>query len=302
MGQYFDRVSADALFGQKSWEKAESKMATETIELAVSKANLKLGDIDYIFAGDLQNQGTGTTFGIRELNRPFFGLFGACSTMGESMSLGAVFIDGGFATNVIASASSHFCAAEKTFRYPLELGTQRPLTASWTVTGDGACVISANGKGPYIKAITTGKIIDMGIKDSNNMGAAMAPAAADLLLNHFKDLDRTPEYYDLIITGDLGYIGHELVIKLLREEGYNLSNNYSDCGIEIFDRERQDTHNGGSGCGCSASVFSYLYQQLCQGKLQKILFIPTGSLHSTVTTQQGETLPGIAHGVVIENQ
>lgn len=300
--KHFDVVMKDALGDQESWEKAESKIVKDAFELAAQKSGLALESIDYLLAGDLLNQSIGTTFGVRDLNIPFFGLFGACSTMGESMSLGAVLIDGGFATNVLVGASSHFCAAEKQFRFPLGLGTQRTPTASWTVTGCGAAVLSKNGSAPYIKAVTSGKVVDMGITDSNNMGAAMVPAAVDTLAAHFKDFGREPNYYDMILTGDLGHVGKDLMIKMMRKEGYDLTHNYTDCGVEIFDQGSQDTHNGGSGCGCSAvTLAGYYFKQLKEGKINKILFMPTGALMSPTSTQQGESIPGIAHAVAIEN-
>ena len=301
LAQHFDVISPDVLFGTDSWEKAESEMSRQTITLAVQKANLQLTDIQYILAGDLLNQETGSTFGVRDLGRPFFGLFGACSAIGEAMTLGAMIIDGGFANNVAASASSHFCGAEKTFRFPLELGTQRPPTASWTVTGDGAVVLSATGIGPYVTAATTGAIVDMGIKDANNMGAAMAPAAADVITKHFKDLNIQPSHYDVIATGDLGKVGSELLLKLMEENGYNLHANHTDCGLMIFDMEKQDVHAGGSGCGCAAATFAgYFYKQLQRGEIKRMLLVPTGALHSVVTVQQGESIPAIAHAVAIE--
>lgn len=299
---YFDVVLADALIGQDSWEKAESKISANNFELAIQKSGIEKKKMDYVLAGDLLNQNAGSTFGVRDLGIPFFGIFGACSTIGEGMSLGAILIDGEFAENVLVGASSHFCAAEKQFRFPLELGTQRPLTSSWTVTGHGAVVLTKNGFGPYITCITTGKIIDQGITDSNNMGAAMAPAAVSTLSSHFKDTGRTPDYYDLIITGDLGYVGHEIVNRLMKQEGYNIEKNYTDCGIEIFDREKQDTHSGGSGCACAAVTFAgYFYDRLKRKQLNKILLVPTGALMSPTTVQQGESIPGIAHAVAIEN-
>lgn len=302
ISSYFDIILDDAMANEDSWEKAESRIVKDNLNLAVKKSGLKLNAIDYVIAGDLLDQGTGSSYGIRELNRPFLGLYGACSTMGESMCIGAVLIDSGAATNVLVGASSHFCAAEKQFRYPLELGTQRPLTSTWTVTGDGAAVLSKHGFGPFITGMTTGKIVDLGIKDANNMGAAMAPAAADVLVEHFKDMNIEPDYYDLIVTGDLGYVGKELTVDILKQNGYDLSKNYTDCGIEIFDRQTQDTHSGGSGCACSAVTFAgYLYDKLIKKELNKILFIPTGALMSKTSVEQGETIPGIAHAVVIEN-
>lgn len=303
LGSLFDKVAQEAMYGEDSWEKAESKFVTEALQLAVEKANKTMEEIDYILCGDLLNQCTGTTFGIKDFKVPYFGLFGACSTMGESMSLGAMLIDGGFAQNVLVGASSHFCAAEKQFRFPLALGTQRPPSASWTVTGDGSAVLSKKGDGPVITEITTGKIVDMGVTDTMNMGAAMAPAAVNVLTAHFKDTGRQPSYYDVIATGDLGYIGKQLVIELMAKEGYEMGENFTDCGIEIFDKQNQDTHAGGSGCACSAVTFaSYFYQKLVEGKVGRMLFIPTGALMSPTTSQQGSTIPGIAHGVVIESR
>lgn len=301
LGKYFDQTVEDSFFGEKSWELAESKFVEKNMGLAIQKANLKPKDIDYILCGDLLNQCTGSTFGIKNLEIPFFGLFGACSTMGESMSLGAMLVDGGFANYVLTGASSHFCAAEKQFRFPLPLGTQRPPTATWTVTGDGAVVLSRKGEGPKIVEITTGKIVDMGVTDANNMGAAMAPAAAALLKSHFEDTGRTPQDYDVIATGDLGTVGRQLVVELLAKEGYDMDSRFTDCGIEIFDADKQDTHAGGSGCACSAVTFcAYFYPKLMSGEIGRMLFIPTGALMSPTSSQQGQPIPGIAHGVVIE--
>jgi len=298
---YFDRILTDIMAGKDSWEKAESDIARQGIELAVAKANLSMKDIQYIFAGDLLNQEIGSTYGIRTLERPFFGLFSACSTIGEAMTIGAVFVDGGYADHVAAAASSHFGSAEKTFRVPMELGTQRAPTSSWTVTGDGAVVIAARGQGPRITAATTGRIIDMGIKDAAHMGAAMAPAAADLLIRHFQDLNIGPGEYDLIVTGDLGRYGVELLTKLMSDNGYDISKNIKDCGIEIFDQKTQDTHAGGSGPACAAITFAgYFYPQLLHGDIKKMLFVPTGALMNTTTSQQGESIPAIANAVRIE--
>lgn len=303
LGKYFDVVLEDILAGEKSWEKAESKIVSNNMKLAVEKSKIGMDKIDYILAGDLLNQGSGSNYGVRDFNIPFFGLYGACSTFGESMCLGGILIESGAAENVLVGASSHFCAAEKQFRFPLDLGTQRPLTTTWTVTGDGAAVLSNEDNSPYITAITTGKMVDLGITDANNMGAAMAPAAAQAICSNFKDFDVTPNYYDLIITGDLGKVGMELTIKLLKEEGYDISKNFTDCGVEIFDPVSQDTHAGGSGCACSATVFSsYFYEKVKRGELKRILFVPTGALMSSTSVQQGESIPGIAHAAVIENK
>jgi len=301
LASYFDEIAPDTLFGMDSWEKAESELAKRTVTLAVSKAGLEMTDIRYIFAGDLLNQNSGSNFGMRSFGRPFFGLFGACSAIGEGMTLGAMLLDGGYADYVVCSASSHFCGAEKTFRFPLELGTQRPPTAGWTVTGDGAVVLANRGKGVRITSATTGAIIDMGVTDAANMGAAMAPAAADVVLNHFKDLGISPDHYDAIVTGDLGQVGSELFLSLMQNEDYDLRKIHKDCGLLIYDCEAQDAHVGGSGCGCAAATFAgYLYKKLQTGEIKRLLFVPTGALHSVATLQQGESMPAIAHAVALE--
>ena len=300
--EYFDRVLEDAMAGQKSWEQAESSIILEGMKLLLEKGGCVLEDLDYILSGDLLNQCSGSTFGLRDLKRPFFGLFGACSTMGEAMSLGAMLLDGGFGQKIAAGASSHFCSAEKQFRFPLNHGTQRPPTSTWTVTGFGGVLLEREGKGPRITHITTGRIVDMGVTDANNMGAAMAPAAVDTLLAHFRETGRTPEDYDCIVTGDLGLVGHRLVNELMQQEGVPLDDRYTDCGLLIFDSASQDTHAGGSGCACSAVTFcGKIYTDLLQGRLKRVLFMPTGALMSTTTSQQGESIPGIAHGVVLES-
>lgn len=301
LATYFDKCLEDEFWGEKSWEKAESKIIRETVNLAISKSKIPVESIDYCFAGDLLNQSISSDFGLRDSNIPFFGVFGACSTFVEGMCIGSVFVESKAATNVVCATSSHFCSAEKQFRFPLELGTQRTPTAQWTVTGAGAAVLTANGEEPYITHITPGKIVDMGIKDANNMGAAMAPAALDTLVTHFKDTGRNPSYYDAIFTGDLGYIGKDILIDMAKTEGYNIKSNYNDCGVLIFDKEKQDTHSGGSGCACVASVFSgYLFKQLKEKKYKKILLIATGALMNSTSSQQGETIPGIAHAISIE--
>ena len=300
LAKYFDQTLEDEFWGEKTWEKAESKIIKETVNTVISKSGVPNEKIDYMFAGDLLNQCISSSFGLRELNIPFFGVFGACSTFVESLSLGAVFVEG-VAENVLCATSSHFCSAEKQFRFPLELGNQRPPTSQWTVTGSGAAILTKNGSGPYITNITPGKIVDMGIKDGNNMGAAMAPAFADTLIAHFKDTGRNPSFYDAIISGDLGYVGKEIVIDILKSKGYNIKSNYNDCGILIFDKASQDTHSGGSGCACCGTVFSgYFFKQLKEKKIKKMLLIATGALMNSTTSQQGESIPGIAHAISIE--
>lgn len=300
--KYFDVILEDAEWGEKTWEKTESKMQKEAVNSAISQANYRASDIQYIFAGDLLNQCIGTSFGIREMQLPFFGLYGACSTMAESISLSAMMIDGGFAQSCIAATSSHFCTAERQYRTPLEYGGQRTPTAQWTVTGAGAVLLSSGGAGPYVTHITTGKIVDMGIKDANNMGGAMAPAAIDTLKTHFEDTGRTPDYYDLIVTGDLGQVGSDIVRELMPDMGYDMSQNYNDCGCMIFDMEKQDVHAGGSGCGCSAvTLAGYLLEQLRTKAINNLLFVATGALLSPTSALQGESIPSIAHAVAISN-
>lgn len=301
LAKYFDNCLEDEFWGENSWEKAESKIIKETVNTVISKSGLASEQIDYCFAGDLLNQCISSSFGLRELNIPFFGIFGACSTYVEALMLGSIFVESGAANNSLCAASSHFCSAEKQFRFPLELGNQRPQSSQWTVTGAGAAIVSKNGSGPYITHITPGKIVDMGIKDANNMGAAMAPAALDTLLTHFKDTGRSPSYYDAIFTGDLGYIGKEILIELAQTKGYNIKSNYNDCGVLIFDKENQDTHSGGSGCACCATVFSgYIYKMMQEKKYKKVLLMATGALTNSTTSQQGESIPGIAHAIAIE--
>ena len=301
MAKYFDQCLDDEFWGEKSWEKAESKIIKETVNMAISKSGIPSEQIDFCFAGDLLNQCISSSFGLRELNIPFFGVFGACSTFVESMCLGSVFIEGGGAQNVLCATSSHFCSAEKQFRFPLELGNQRPPSSQWTVTGSGATVLTKDGEGPYITCITPGKINDMGIKDANNMGAAMAPAALDTLIAHLADTGRKPSYYDAIITGDLGHIGKDILIDLAQKRGYNIKSNYNDCGVMMFDKDAQDTHSGGSGCACIGTIFSgYFYRMLKEKKYKRILLIATGALMNSTSSQQGESIPGIAHAVAIE--
>ena len=299
LAEYFDQTLEDEFWGEKTWEKAESKIIKETVNTVISKSGVPSDQIDLMIAGDLLNQCISSSFGLREANIPFLGVFGACSTFVESMCIGSICVES-FAKNVLCATSSHFCSAEKQFRFPLELGNQRTPTAQWTVTGSGAAIITQSGMGPYITHITPGKIIDMGIKDANNMGAAMAPAFCETLITHFLDTGRSPNYYDSIISGDLGH-GKEIAIDIAKARGYNIKPNYNDCGVLIFDKEKQDTHSGGSGCGCCGSVFSgYFFKQLKAKKLKKVLLIATGALMNSTSSQQGESIPGIAHAISIE--
>lgn len=299
----FDYIGEDSFFGEKTWEKAESVMQKQVLALALDKAALPPSQVEYIFAGDLLNQCIGSAFSLRDSGVPFFGLYGACSTMAESLALASMAIDGGFADCTAAMTSSHFCSAERQFRFPLEYGGQRTPTAQWTVTGAGAVVLTAEGAGPYVTHVTPGKIVDAGVKDANNMGAAMAPAAYDTLKTHFEDLAIRPADYDLIVTGDLGAVGAEIVTDFFSRDGIELAPYYNDCGILIFSAEAQDVHAGGSGCGCSASVLcGHLLNGMRSGRWQKILFAATGALMSTVSSQQGESIPSVCCAVAIANK
>lgn len=301
LGKLFDEVVEDPMFGMNSWEEAESQLQELTVDKLMSKTQVQKEEIRYIFAGDLLGQLIATSFGLKKYEIPMFGLYGACSTMGEALSLGAITVSGGSADHVIAMASSHFASAEKQFRYPLEYGNQRPPASTWTVTGCGAAMLTSQKQDVRIKGITTGKIVDYGVKDSMNMGACMAPAAANVITANFKDLEVDEKYYDMIITGDLGVVGKKILLDLLKEKGYDLSNNYTDCGIEIFDAENQDTKAGGSGCGCSAvTLCSYILKNIKNHKWNRVLFIPTGALLSTISYNEGKSVPGIAHGVILE--
>ena len=301
LAAYFDSTLTDERFGEDSWEKAESKMQKETLQTAVMKSNLSLNAIDFIFAGDLLNQCSASHYGIRDSNRPFVGLYGACSTMAESLCLGAMTIDGGFADHTACLTSSHFCGSEKQYRFPLEYGGQRPPTAQWTATGCGCAILSARGNGPRITRITMGRIVDMGITDANNMGAAMAPAAYDTISHHLTDFGLSPSDYDLILTGDLAQIGSQIVTDLFAKDGIDLTDHYNDCGNLLFFNQKQDTHAGASGCGCSALVFcGYILDKLKTGELSKVLLVGTGALMNPGALTQGESIPAIAHAVCIE--
>ena len=320
LGLLFDMAGEDDMFGCKTWEEAESSLQKQAVYLALAKSDADASQIRYLFAGDLLGQSIATSFGVSAYQIPLFGVYGACSTCGETLSLGTMSIAGGFAEAVICVTSSHNASAEKEFRFPLDYGNQRPLSATWTVTGSGAFVlgneetlqryiqqgkekdkpVSRNARAK-ITGVTTGKIVDFGLKDSMNMGACMAPAAADTILQHFKDFTRRPEDYDKIITGDLGTVGQRVLLDLLRDKGYDISSQHMDCGIEIYDSASQDTHAGGSGCGCSAVTLSaYILKQLEEHNWNRILFIPTGALLSKVSFNEGNSVPGIAHAVVLE--
>ncbi|MFV0516487.1 MAG: stage V sporulation protein AD [Aminipila sp.] len=325
LASWFDMILEEDTFGEKTWEKSESKMLKEAIKMAMNRGEKSDKDIDAILSGDLLNQLMSSAFMARDMQIPFIGLYGACSTMAESLLMGSVLIDGGYGNNIIAGASSHYCTAERQFRMPLEHGNQRPPSAQWTATAAGATLItnSTNLLNSEHKPLiadnssaspvaekrvcvthgTLGKIIDTGMKDVNQMGAAMAPAFVDTVLNHLEDTGRKLSDYDMIFSGDLGHVGKQIAIDLLADAGIpmkDLINCYDDCGAMIYEKE-QDTHSGGSGCGCSASVFTgYVYKRLKKGELKRVLLVSTGALLSTISPGQGESIPGIAHGVCIE--
>lgn len=299
---FFDYVLVNDLFDEKSYEKAERKILELCMFKAIDKAQLKIADIDCIICGDLLNQIISSSFAARQLNKPFLGLYGACSTMAESLIVGSTLIDGKYAKNVLCGTGSHFSTAEKQYRNPLELGNQRPPMSQWTITGAGCTILSDNGRGNVITKATIGRVTDFGVIDVNNMGAAMAPAAMTTLISHFQDTKTNPDDYDLIVTGDLGKLGSEILRDLMEKNGYPLGQNYSDCGHMMY-TSNQRTFQGGSGAGCSASILnSYIDTQMKKGVFKKVLFAATGALLSTLSSQQGDSVPGICHAVVIENQ
>ena len=297
LGRCFDAIFEDVRLGLDTWEQAESALQKEALTRAIDKAGLTKSQLQVLFAGDLLNQNIASTFGLREMGIPLIGQFGACSTMGQTLALAALFADSGGAALCGAVTSSHFCTAERQFRFPLEYGGQRPPTSQWTATAAGACVVG-HGDGVAVDSVCFGRVQDLGITDTNNMGAAMAPAAADTIARYLQDTGTTPKDYDLIATGDLGQVGSDLCRQLLEEKGVTIGGNYTDCGLLLFDRGRQDVHAGGSGCGCSASVLcAHLLPMMERGELKRVLFCPTGALMSPTSSQQGESIPGICHAV-----
>ena len=300
LAKYFDELCEDSFFGEKTWEKAESAMQERVLRRALEQAGLAPDELDYVLAGDLLNQCIGSAFAMRETGIPFLGLYGACSTMAESLLLASAAVNAGYAHRAAALTSSHFASAERQYRFPLGYGGQRTPTAQWTATAAGCCVLGRGSRGPYVTGATAGRIVDLGIKDANNMGAAMAPAAVDTLERHFQDFGVSPADYDLIVTGDLGALGKQIVLEQTAKDGYDLSQNYDDCGVLLFSAKKQDVHSGGSGCGCSASVLcGYLLRRMQEGSLKSLLFCATGALLSPVSTWQGESIPGICHAVAI---
>lgn len=300
LGHTFDITSKDTYFGQKSWELAEQRMQQMALETLATKAGIQQTDFDLVFSGDLLNQCIGSSFTLRNMDIPHLGLYGACSTMAESLLMSSMAVDGGFADKVVAMTSSHFASSERQYRFPLGYGGQRTPTSQWTVTGSGAALVCSSGKGPKIESCTIGTVCDLGIKDANNMGAAMAPAAYSTIRAHFEDLHTDVSAFDLIVTGDLGQTGKEALLALARQDGLSLGGKLTDCGTLIFDIATQDVHAGGSGCGCSAvTLCGHLLDQLKRGKLKKILFCGTGALLSPTSTQQGLPIPGVCHAVCI---
>ena len=300
LGHSFDITSQDAYFGQRSWELGEMQMQHLALEKLLEKAGIEKEQLDVIFSGDLLNQCIGSSFTLRNTGIPHIGLYGACSTMAESLMLSAMTVGGGFFEHAVAMTSSHFAGSERQYRFPLGYGGQRTPTAQWTVTGAGAVLVSSQGKGPKIESCTVGTVLDLGIKDANNMGAAMAPAALATIRAHFSDLNAKAEDFDRIITGDLGQLGKEALLALARKEGISLGGRLDDCGTMIFDRQTQDVHSGGSGCGCSAvTLCGSLLEDIRKGKLKKILFCGTGALLSPTSTQQGLPIPGVCHAICI---
>ena len=300
LGHTFDIKNSDTYFGQKTWEQAEKHMQQQALNKLIEKSGLSRSDIDLVFSGDLLNQCIGSSFTLRNSHIPHLGLYGACSTMAESLLLSTMAVGGGFAHRVVAMTSSHFASSERQYRFPLGYGGQRTPTSQWTVTGSGAALVCDSGSGPRITACTIGTVTDLGIQDANNMGAAMAPAAYDTIRAHFEDLKTGPEDFDRIVTGDLGQVGKELLLELARRDGVSLGGKLVDCGTLVFDTAKQDVHAGGSGCGCSAiALCGHLLGELKTGKLKKILFCGTGALLSPTSTQQGLPIPGVCHGVCI---
>ena len=301
LGDYFDFTHKDAYFGQKTWEQGEKRMQQLTLQTLARKVGVKQSELGVVFSGDLLNQCIGSSFTLRNTGIPHLGLYGACSTMAEGLLMASMAVGGGFREQAVAMTSSHFASSERQYRFPLGYGGQRTPTAQWTVTGAGAALVSRTGSGPRITSCTIGTVTDLGITDANNMGAAMAPAALETIKAHFSDLQTTPEDYDLIVTGDLGQLGKDILLTMSKQEGLEISGKIADCGTMVFDQEKQDVHSGGSGCGCSAiTLCGYLLEQIQTGRYQKILFCGTGALLSPTSTQQGLPIPGICHAVCLE--
>ena len=297
---YFDKTSDDNHFGEKTWEMAEKRLQQLALQALSDKAGIPKSQFDLVLSGDLLNQCIGSSFTLRNQDIPHLGLYGACSTMAESLLMATLIVGGGYADRVVAMTSSHFASSERQYRFPLAYGGQRTPSAQWTVTGSGAALVCSSGPGPRITGCTIGTVTDFGITDANNMGAAMAPAAYQTIRAHFDDLKTGPEDFDLIVTGDLGQLGKEVLLELAKRDGIYLGGKITDCGTLVFDNTTQDVHSGGSGCGCSAiTLCGYLLNQLNDGKLKRILFCGTGALLSPTSSQQGLPIPGVCHAVSI---
>ena len=296
LGADFDLHDETGMFGMDTWEKSESEMQRLSLNLALSKGNCQPCELDALFAGDLMNQCTGSAYGLLSFEKPYFGLYGACSTFAEASMLAALMINAGYFQKAAAVSSSHFCSAERQFRFPLEYGGQRAPTAQWTATAAGALILASEGEGPYITEVMPGMIVDKGINDINNMGAAMAPAAINSLCTYFTETGKKPDDFDLILTGDLGLEGHSITLEFLKDEGFDLTHVYNDCGLLLYGKDSQDVHCGGSGCGCSASVMcGHILKGMRNGKWKNVLYLATGALMSPNSLKQGATIPGIAH-------
>lgn len=301
LGKYFDKHLKDDLIGQKSYEQAETRLHISAIRYLLNKARRDESSVDLCIMGDLLDEISGCNFTMREFDLPYFGVYNACATFGEALIIGATMLESTLATRVICSTSSHFSTAERQYRFPLELGNQRTPLSQWTVTGVGATMLNTEKGCVRLESATIGRVVDYGVTDANDMGAAMAPAARDTLINHLEGTNRDLDYYDLILTGDLGEAGHRLLKLLMEEKGIPLGDNYSDTGIMIYNRMGQDVCQGGSGAGCSSTVFnSFVYKKLENGELNRVLLIPTGALVSKTSNLQGESIPGIAHAVSFE--
>lgn len=299
LAPYFDELTTDSFLGQTTWEQAEAELQSKALRRALGKGGLDTEELDLVFSGDLLNQCIGATFALRDFPLPFCGIYGACSTMGEGLILGALTLTAGGAERVAAMTSSHFCTAERQYRTPLPYGSQRSPTAQWTATAAGCCILGKAGKGPSLRSALIGRVVDLGITDVTNMGAAMAPAAIDTLETLFRETDTVPADYDLIVTGDLGAVGHGIVVELMGRDGFDMTKNYTDCGLLLYDREKQDMHSGGSGAGCSAATLcGYLLTEMKKGKWRNVIFAPTGALLSPTSSFQGESIPGICHAVI----
>ena len=303
MGEYFDKINDDPYFSTETYEKGESQLQKEAVRLALKKVKLQNDEIEFMFGGDLLNQCVGTTYGIRDFEIPFLGIYGACSTMAEGLLLSSLCVDNKIGKKVLAVTSSHYCTAERQYRLPIDYGGQRTPTSQWTATASGALVVSDEQCPPYVRGVTVGKIIDLGVKDANNMGAAMAPAAADTIKRFLEDFNKKPSDFDYIVTGDLGRVGSTLLVDILNKENIDVSQNHKDCGMMIYNFDDNDVNAGGSGCGCAASMLcGYFIPEIKKGNIKNILFAATGALLSTTVNQQGETIPSISHAVWISNE